>query len=68
MKRHFSSKQKMLEEKGLHCGKDSTGSSLFLEYTVFQFLVEEESLFPRVVKMTLSVLEKQIIDGDALLP
>ena len=36
----------MLEEEGLDCGEDTTRSTLILEDSILQLLVEEEALLP----------------------
>lgn len=54
----------MLEEEGLHCGKDTARPALILVDAVLDLLVEEEALLPRVVEVAFPVFEEQL--GHAL--
>ena len=50
----------MLEEEGLNCCEDTAGSSLILENTILQFFIEEEALLPRIMEVTLTILEQKL--------
>jgi hypothetical protein len=41
----------MLQEIGLNCCEDPTGTSIFLIDAIVDFTVEKETLMPRVVEV-----------------
>lgn len=51
----------MLQEKGLNSSKDTTRPSLILINAVFDVFIEKESLLPRVMEVTFSILKEELV-------
>lgn len=68
MEWHFSSEKQMFQEKCLYRCQYSTGSTFILEKTIFNLLIEKETLFPRIMQVTFSILEQQLKYAKTLLP
>lgn len=66
-KLHFGSKKQVFQEKCLHRGDYSARTSFVLKQSVLQILVEVEPLFPRIVNVTLAILEEQRLNRLAFL-
>jgi hypothetical protein len=47
----------MFQEEGVHSCQNTAWSALILIDAIFQFFVEEESLFPGVMQMPFSIFE-----------
>ena len=57
----------MFEEESLHCSKNTTGTTLVLEYRIVHFLIEIKALSPGWMKARCTVPEKKCFDSLRLL-
>jgi hypothetical protein len=59
--------EEMLEVESVHCGQNTTGTTLVLIDSIVEFFVEIEALRPRVVEVCVFLLEEELFYASDLL-